>query len=189
MASRIRNNMAATMVSSAYCIKTSTIMLILVWQGHFWLINGLRYILVIETHFVKLIFPFDKFIFLEFLVWQRIAFILKRPVNTLLVVDWFLESCNTFRKVSNVFFHCFLVVCLFVFSTEAAALIYFYCSFRSFECGALFCKIQDGSYFFVNSILIKLLTLYNNSISAWILCKFYYRRLPDCITAPVCKKV
>ena len=121
MASRIRNNMAATMVSSAYCIKTSTIMLILVWQGHFWLINGLRYILVIETHFVKLIFPFDKFIFLEFLVWQRmfgsydIAFILKRPVNTLLVEDWFLESCNTFRKVSNVFslfFGC-MFVCIF----------------------------------------------------------------------------
>ena len=47
--------------------------------------------------------------------------------------------------------HCFLYVCCFVFSTDAAALIYFYCLFRFFKCGALFCKIQDGSYFTLNS--------------------------------------
>ena len=48
------------------CVKTNIVLSLFfpLWQGHFLLINWLRYILVIETHFVKLIFSFGKFIFL-----------------------------------------------------------------------------------------------------------------------------
>ena len=79
------------------------------WQGHFWLINWLRYVLVIEPHFVKLIFPFGEFIFLRvFGITTNIRQIrycvsIEEPVKTFLSVDWFLETCNTFRKASNVF--------------------------------------------------------------------------------------